>query len=135
MLLSSLEPLLFSADPNILKYVLGQYSKVLPEDPKARRLFVTSGALRKVQEIETKPGSTLFEYISVINSCFPDEIVRYFSPGYSDSLLEKVEQYSPQLMTVLRETNSENVDVQTDLTTMVDDLSECNQNMDMVDCK
>ncbi|CAH0549122.1 unnamed protein product [Brassicogethes aeneus] len=28
MLLSSLEPLLFSADPNILKYVLGQYSKV-----------------------------------------------------------------------------------------------------------
>ena len=41
--LPALEPLLHDAPPNILKHVVGQFSKVLPHDPKARRLFVTSG--------------------------------------------------------------------------------------------
>lgn len=53
------------------------FSKVLPHDSKARRLFVTSGGLKKVQEIEAEPGSALQEYINSINSCFPEEIVRY----------------------------------------------------------
>jgi hypothetical protein len=89
-----LEPLLHSAPPNILKHVVGQFSKVLPHDPKARRLFVTSGGLKKVrivkrrlqqrefttpqvQEISCQPGSVLAEHIGVINSCYPEEIVRY----------------------------------------------------------
>lgn len=63
----------------ILVYVLFQ---VLPNDPKARRIFVTSGGLKKIQQIEAKPGSTMMEYISVINSCFPDEIVKFYSPGW-----------------------------------------------------
>jgi hypothetical protein len=46
--LPALEPLLHSAPPNILKHVVGQFAKVLPHDPKARRLFVTSGGLKKV---------------------------------------------------------------------------------------
>ncbi|XP_018575785.1 sperm-associated antigen 6-like [Anoplophora glabripennis] len=114
LLISALEPLLYDAPSNILKYVLGQYSKVLPQDPKARRLFVTSGSLKKVQEMDAKPGTTLFEYISVINSCFPEEIVRFYSPGYPESLLEKIEQYTPQMMTVLRETKVEDDHMQTD---------------------
>lgn len=61
-------------------------------------MFVTSGAMKKVQEIPAEPGSTLKEYITVINSCFPEEIVRYFSPGYPDSLLDKVEEYNPQVL-------------------------------------
>ncbi|KAL1502423.1 hypothetical protein ABEB36_007564 [Hypothenemus hampei] len=115
LLVSALEPLLASAPPDILKYVLGQYSKVLPNDPKARRLFVTSDALKKIQLIDAKPGSALMEYIQVINSCFPEEIVRYYTPGYPDTLLEKVEQYEPQLMTVLRETSQINEEMQTDV--------------------
>lgn len=51
--------------------------KVLPHDSKARRLFVTSGGLKKVQEIKAEPGSPLQEHINAINSCFPEEIVRY----------------------------------------------------------
>jgi hypothetical protein len=94
-----LEPLLHSAPPNILKHVVGQFSKVLPHDPKARRLFVTSGGLKKVQEISCQPGSVLAEHIGVINSCYPEEIVRYYSPGYSDSLLARVEQYKPHPLT------------------------------------
>ncbi len=46
-----LEPLLHEASPNILKHVVAQFSKVLPHDPKARRLFVTSGGLKKVFQI------------------------------------------------------------------------------------
>ncbi|KAJ8679410.1 hypothetical protein QAD02_015197 [Eretmocerus hayati] len=95
MHIEALEPLLHDAPPNILKYILGQFSKILPNDARARRLFVTTGGLKKVQEIQAEPGSTLSEYITVINCCFPEEIIRYYSPGYPDSLLEAVDQYQP----------------------------------------
>ncbi|XP_014215949.1 sperm-associated antigen 6-like [Copidosoma floridanum] len=95
MYIEALEPLLHDAPPNILKYILGQFSKILPSDARARRLFVTTGGLKKVQEIRADLGSTLAEYITTINCCFPEEIVRYYSPGYPDSLLEAVDQYQP----------------------------------------
>lgn len=50
--------------------------QILPNDARARRLFVTSGGLKKVQEIQAEPGTTLSEYITIINCCFPEEIVR-----------------------------------------------------------
>uniref|UniRef100_A0A2K6GEM5 Sperm associated antigen 6 n=3 Tax=Euarchontoglires TaxID=314146 RepID=A0A2K6GEM5_PROCO len=73
--LPALEPFLYDAPPNILKHVIGQFSKVLPHDSKARRLFVTSGGLKKVQEIKAEPGSLLQEYINSVNNCYPEEIV------------------------------------------------------------
>ncbi|KAG6442216.1 sperm-associated antigen 6 isoform X1 [Manduca sexta] len=93
----ALEPLLHAAPACILKYVLAQYAKILPNDARARRLFVTTGALKRVQEIDTVPGTSLKEYINIINSCFPEEIVRYYTPGYSESLLDRVEAYTPQI--------------------------------------
>ncbi|XP_041670368.1 sperm-associated antigen 6 [Cheilinus undulatus] len=93
--LPGLEPLLYDAPSNILKHVVCQFSKVLPHDSKARRLFVTSGGLKKVQEIEAEPGSDLQEHINAINSCFPEEIVRYYSPGYSETLLQRLDSYQP----------------------------------------
>merc|ERR1712141_569101 len=91
--LPALEPLLHDAPSNILKHVVGQFSKVLPHDSKARRLFVTSGGLKKIQEIKSDPGSALAEYINTINNCYPEEIVKYYSPGYSEALLDRVEQF------------------------------------------
>ena len=76
MYLPALEPLLNDAPPNILKHVVGQFAKVLPNDAKARRLFVTSGGLKKVQEINAEPNSALYEHINCINNCYPEEIVR-----------------------------------------------------------
>jgi len=93
--LSALEPLIHDAPPNILKHVIGQYGKVLPHDSKARRLFVTSGGLKKVQEIKAEPGSMLYEHVMAINNCYPEEVVKYYSPGYSDTLLERIDQYVP----------------------------------------
>jgi hypothetical protein len=75
--LPALEPLLHDAPPNILKHVVGQFAKVLPHDSKARRVFVTTGGLKKVQEIKADPASALHEHITAINSCYPEEIVRY----------------------------------------------------------
>uniref|UniRef100_A0A0S7EKC9 SPAG6 n=1 Tax=Poeciliopsis prolifica TaxID=188132 RepID=A0A0S7EKC9_9TELE len=90
-LIQALEPLLYDAPSNILKHVVCQFSKVLPHDSKARRLFVTSGGMKKVQEIDKEPGSALQEHINTINNCFPEEIVRYYSPGYSEILLQRLE--------------------------------------------
>ncbi|XP_066603185.1 sperm-associated antigen 6-like isoform X1 [Prorops nasuta] len=94
--IEALGSLLFISTPDVLKYILGQFSKVLPNDPKARRLFILSGSLKKVQEIKARPNSVLAQYIAIINCCFPEEIVRYCSPGYPDNILEAVEQYQPK---------------------------------------
>merc|ERR1719220_1427718 len=94
--LPALEPLLHDAPANILKYVVAQYSKVLPNDPSARRLFVTSGGLKKLQELKPEPGSALREHIDNINACYPEEIVRYYTPGYSEQLLQRVDSFKPE---------------------------------------
>jgi len=38
-------------------------------------------------------NSKLAEAIRTINSCYPEEIVHYYSPGYSTLLLEKLNNY------------------------------------------
>lgn len=38
-------------------------------------------------------ASKMGEYIRVINECYPEEIVRYYSPGYSATLLSKIDDY------------------------------------------
>ncbi|KAI9330964.1 armadillo-type protein [Obelidium mucronatum] len=99
--LDALEPLLQPSTPfNVLKYVVGQFAKILPNDVAARRAFVTSGGLQRVQEIAAGLGSVnggaggMGEFIRTINECYPEEIVRYYSPGYSTTLLEKVRVFS-----------------------------------------
>lgn len=100
--LEALEPLLQLSTPaNILKYAVGQFAKILPHDVAARRTFVTCGGLQRIQEIAASykdsnalTGTKLGEAIRTINECYPEEIVRYFSPGYSATLLEKIDEYS-----------------------------------------
>jgi len=94
--LQALEPLLAEAPTNIVKYVVQQFAKILPHDVAARRAFVSSGGLQKVQELNTDSGSKLQEYVDSINACYPEEIVKYYSPGYSQALLEKLDQYQAQ---------------------------------------
>lgn len=99
--IEALEPLLELTTPeSILKHVVLQFSKILPNDIAARRAFVTRGGLQRIQEISAYykekgalVGSKLGEAIIGINECYPEEIIRYFSPGYSATLLEKIEDY------------------------------------------
>lgn len=68
--------------------------QILPNDAKARRLFVTSGGLKKVQDIQAEPGTTLSEYITIINCYFPEEIIRSLSISISSLFNVKIEKYS-----------------------------------------
>lgn len=91
--MEALEPLLQIAPSSILKHAVAQFSKVLPHDSTARRWFVASGGLKKIQELKDDNEGLLSVYINTINSCFPEEVVRYFSPGYAEKLMERVEAY------------------------------------------
>merc|ERR1711881_543315 len=93
--LPALEPLLHDAPPDILKHVIAQYSKVLPHDAKARRLFTTSGGLKKVQEMTAEEGGELSQHIAAVRRGFPDEILKYYSPNYNEQLLETLESFNP----------------------------------------
>lgn len=68
-----------------------QVGKVLANDPSGRAQFVHSGGLAAVQQMAEAPGSKLKEAVEIINSCFPEEVVRYYSPSYSQQLLQKLE--------------------------------------------
>jgi hypothetical protein len=76
---------------SIMKLVLEQLGKVLTNDAAGRAAFVHSGGLARLQQMAEQPGSKLAEAIAVINSSFPEEIVRYYSPTYSTQLLEKLD--------------------------------------------
>jgi hypothetical protein len=65
--------------------------KVLANDPAGRAAFVHSGGLAAVQAMAEAPGSKLKEAVEVLNSCYPEEIVRYYSPSYSQKLLEQLD--------------------------------------------
>ena len=75
----------------VVKFVVHQISKVLPNDPQGRHDFVTGGGLAAVQALDAQSGTALKEYVDVIKSCYPEEIVQYYSPTYATQLLEKLE--------------------------------------------
>lgn len=74
-----------------MKMVLEQVGKVLANDPTGRAQFVHSGGLATVQQMAEAPGSKLKEAVEIINSVYPEEIVKYYSPSYSQHLMEKLE--------------------------------------------
>jgi hypothetical protein len=38
-------------------------------------------------------GGKLTEFITQINNCYPPEVVEYYSPSYSKTLLDKIDEY------------------------------------------
>lgn len=89
--LSALEPLIGDCPAEILHYVLHQFAKTLPNDPAAKKSFIQSGGLKKIQEIKADPGNKLKQYVDEINALYPLEIVQYYSPGYEQTLLKKLD--------------------------------------------
>ena len=76
---------------SIMKMVLEQVGKVLANDPSGRAQFVHSGGLAAVQQMGEAPGTGLAEAVEIINSNYPEEIVKYYSPGYSQQLLQRLD--------------------------------------------
>jgi hypothetical protein len=76
----SSDPACMCAPP--LSCVILQVGKVLANDPAGRSQFVHSGGLAAVQQMAEAPDSKLKEAVDIINSCYPEEVVRYYSPSY-----------------------------------------------------
>merc|ERR1712054_520076 len=88
--LGALEPLISEAPPQILKYVLQQFAKVLPSDTGgAKKQFVTSGCLKKIQQL--RGDEKIDEFVKLINGLYPNDIVEYYSPNFHTELLKKLE--------------------------------------------
>ncbi|KAF4316815.1 hypothetical protein BBO99_00008429 [Phytophthora kernoviae] len=94
--LQALQPLLRDAPLKVQKYILKQFAQMLPHDLDARRSFVQNGGLELLQQLSEVAGGKLTEYILEINNCYPPEIVEYYSPHYSKTLLDKLDDYQPQ---------------------------------------
>lgn len=99
--LQALQPLLRGAPAKVQKYVLRQFASLLPQDVEARRAFVQSGGLQYIQELQQSEsqggagGDRLGEFIVQINACYPSDVVEYYSPNYSKTLLQKIDEYQP----------------------------------------
>ncbi|KIZ07868.1 putative Sperm-associated antigen 6 [Monoraphidium neglectum] len=90
--LPALDSLVHSPLPEgVMRLVLEQAGKVLSNDAAGRSQFVHSGGLAAVQQLAEAPGSKLKEAVEIINSAYPEEIVRYYSPSYSKQLLDKLD--------------------------------------------
>ena len=48
-----------------------------------------------MQELNETVGGKLTEFITQINNCYPPEVVEFYSPNYSKTLLQKIDEYQP----------------------------------------
>jgi hypothetical protein len=92
--LSALEPLLQVSPDKILKHILNQYIKYLKTNNTELKNFIQNGGLQKLQElrfdekIKASPiRAKLLRLINTINSYYPPEIVKYYTPE------DKLEEY------------------------------------------
>ena len=55
-----------------------------------------NGLAWRLQVLAEQPDSKLAEAVAVVNSSYPEEIVRYYSPTYSTQLLQKLDAMAAQ---------------------------------------
>lgn len=80
--------------PEILPYILNQFSKNLQNDHAMKKSFVLSGGLKKILEIKSNAGMKQKQYIEAIIGLYPTGIIDYHSPDYKDKLLKEIDDYN-----------------------------------------
>lgn len=88
--LSALEPLLHVGSKEILKTVLTQFVTYLKGNQPELSNFARNGGLQRVLEMQPKVQEPLLHLTQEICSYYPQEIINYYSPGYSKMLLDQI---------------------------------------------
>jgi hypothetical protein len=70
--------------------VVQQLARTLHNNTELKKHFVSSGSFEYVQTIEAKPSTPIRDAILEINSNYSEEIVRYYSPGYAERLIQNL---------------------------------------------
>ena len=96
--ISIVEPLLkvVGMPENILKYVVGQIAKIIPNSLEAKKVLLQSEGFKIIQSIKASSGQKLKDYVDLINNQFPPEAVQFYSPDYAESLIKKMEEYNKE---------------------------------------
>jgi 3-methyladenine DNA glycosylase AlkD len=94
---SALEVILEQTETGSMKkHILSQFNSLLPNDAKARKSFVRQGKLKLIQSL-AEADEEMRDLVEKINKNYPPEIVQYYSPGYSKSLIDKIDNFSPEM--------------------------------------
>ena len=95
----SLNYILRRAPDDILAAMIPRYRVILPYSPEARRDFLAHDGLAIIQRmyLHDRPRKyPINAAIRAINDCFPEEAVEFFRDGYSEEMLEKVEEFGQE---------------------------------------
>ncbi|VWU49906.1 armadillo repeat protein PF16, putative [Hepatocystis sp. ex Piliocolobus tephrosceles] len=89
----ALQPVFLKSTFKLAKYSIFQFSKILPNNPSYKKMFIKSGCLKYLQEIKhSEEGKKLDLEIKSINKIFPEDIINYYTPGYSDTLIKRIDE-------------------------------------------
>lgn len=97
----ALDMLLYESPKDILEIVLEQLNKILPNNDIARRMFLTTGSLRKVLALEPEPDSNIARLVDAIKSNFSYEVIKMYSPKVVEGMPDgsnHVAQLRPQVI-------------------------------------
>lgn len=95
--LSALEPLLYIAPPQILEMILEQFAKVLPNDSTAQRMFISTGGLKKVLEIDTSQHENISQCVESVKKCFSPDIIKFYMPMENSLNSNNLNQLQPKV--------------------------------------
>lgn len=91
--LEALEPVFIKCPTNLAKYSIIQFSKILPNNSTYKKSFIKSGCLQRLQEIKnSEEGKKIEMEINLINQSFPDDIINFYTPGYSETLIKRIDE-------------------------------------------
>ena len=86
----ALEVVLGCADVKVNRYVARQLCKVLVNNAAARKAFVVSGGLQKLQMLREEDDKVAAD-VDTIHQMYPQDIVQYYTPNYAQTLINKIE--------------------------------------------
>lgn len=78
----------------MLPSILSGLAKVLACHGQARRSFIQTDCLKKLQEIKETPDIAI--HLKTIYACFPEEVLQYLSPDYVQNLLKRLDDFKPR---------------------------------------